>query len=306
MDTLLKTYSEVTIWIVSNQKFQSLFNHDSRVKFIGVNLNNSILQIYRQIKKVSTSIHFNGVYDLHNVIRSKLICLLLKNKTQETRVYMKDRSRKKSIVQKKIKLIQLKHTSERYLDCLKKDFPEILFSNITQSLSFNVKKQKIIGVAPFSSHSSKQWDLENYEYIFKKYKDYKFIVFAFGDKEINLAKKSFIDKDQIAIISKKQGITEQINLINKCSVFISMDSANMHLASLTTTPVISIWGPTHPFLGFGPLFNEHLIVQLDNLPCRPCSIYGKIKKNKMDCAQKSMIGISPKMVIEKLEIALNN
>jgi ADP-heptose:LPS heptosyltransferase len=31
---------------------------------------------------------------------------------------------------------------------------------------------------------------------------------------------------------------------------ISMDSANMHLASLYGVPVISIWGATHPFAGF--------------------------------------------------------
>ena len=53
----------------------------------------------------------------------------------------------------------------------------------------------------------------------------------------------------------------------------------MHLASLTSTPVVSVWGPTHPFLGFSPLFNDEYIVQLneEELPCRPCSVYGKIR-----------------------------
>ena len=70
-----------------------------------------------------------------------------------------------------------------------------------------------------------------------------------------------------------------MEIINKCKVFISLDSANMHLASLTSTPVVSIWGPTHPFLGFSPLFNDEFIVQLnkEELPCRPCSVYGKIR-----------------------------
>nr|AIA95806.1 CAZy families GT9 protein [uncultured Prevotella sp.] len=31
---------------------------------------------------------------------------------------------------------------------------------------------------------------------------------------------------------------------------VSMDSANMHLASLTGTRVLSIWGNTHPYMGF--------------------------------------------------------
>ena len=306
VDTLLKAYSDVIIWIVSDQKNESLFNHDSRIKFIGVDLNNNILQILRQVRTASNLTYFNGIYDLHNVIRSQFIRFFLKNKTQKISVYLKERSRKKKIVQKKIKLIPLKHTTERYLDCLKIDFPEISFNNILQSLSIKTRKEKIIGVAPFSAHSSKQWGLENYNYIFEKYNDYKFKIFAFGDQEKILASKKFSQNDQVAIISDKMEIKEQIELINKCCVFISMDSANMHLASLTSTPVVSVWGPTHPFLGFGPLFNDHLIVQLNDLPCRPCSVYGKVNSNNLDCAKKSMTGISSEMVIDKLELALNN
>lgn len=54
-----------------------------------------------------------------------------------------------------------------------------------------------------------------------------------------------------------------------------MDSANMHLASLCNVPVVSIWGATHPSLGFYG-YNQDLnnAVQLD-LPCRPCSVYGE-------------------------------
>ena len=42
---------------------------------------------------------------------------------------------------------------------------------------------------------------------------------------------------------------------------ISMDSANMHLSALVGTKVISIWGPTHYYFGFGPLNNEELIIE---------------------------------------------
>ena len=99
-----------------------------------------------------------------------------------------------------------------------------------------------------------------------------------------------------------------MELINTCKLFVTMDSANMHLASLTSTKVISIWGPTHPHLGFGPLFNEKYIVQLteNQLPGRPFSIYGKIKKSKIKSASESMTKIKPEMVIEKMEFALKN
>jgi ADP-heptose:LPS heptosyltransferase len=54
-----------------------------------------------------------------------------------------------------------------------------------------------------------------------------------------------------------------------------MDSANMHLASIAGTRVVSVWGATHPqagFLGYGQ--KESDCVQRLDLACRPCSIYG--------------------------------
>ena len=82
-----------------------------------------------------------------------------------------------------------------------------------------------------------------------------------------------------------------------------MDSANMHLAALVGTPVISIWGPTHSFLGFSPLNNTDNIVEISReiLPCRPCSVYGKIRTKKQEkCAFLSMDKISVEQVVSKL------
>ncbi|MDE6680873.1 MAG: AAA family ATPase, partial [Muribaculaceae bacterium] len=54
----------------------------------------------------------------------------------------------------------------------------------------------------------------------------------------------------------------------------SMDAANMHLASLAPTRVVSIWGATHPFCGFmGWRQNMEDAVQVQ-IGCRPCSVFG--------------------------------
>ena len=51
---------------------------------------------------------------------------------------------------------------------------------------------------------------------------------------------------------------------------VSMDSANMHLASLTGTRVVSVWGATHPYCGFmGWQQKEEDAVQINTLSCRP-------------------------------------
>ena len=170
----------------------------------------------------------------------------------------------------------------------------------------NRSKSKKIGIAPFAAHTSKIWPLDNYNELISNFKDYEFILFAFGEKEIKLTKKEFKNHSNCKLIDQKLGFNKQIQIINELDAFITMDSANMHLGSLTSTNVISIWGPTHPYLGFGPLFNESNIVQIDtnDLPCRPCSIYGKVKRSDSKCAKLSMDKIKPKMVIEKLKHVL--
>jgi ADP-heptose:LPS heptosyltransferase len=72
----------------------------------------------------------------------------------------------------------------------------------------------------------------------------------------------------------------------------------MHMASLTATPVVSIWGATHPYAGFlGWNQREDNAIGLD-LDCRPCSIYGQKPCHRGDYA--CLTGISPDMILERI------
>ena len=85
-------------------------------------------------------------------------------------------------------------------------------------------------------------------------------------------------------------------------IMISMDSANMHLASLVGIPVVSIWGATHPyagFMGWGQSIDN--AIQID-LPCRPCSIYGNKPCMRGDYA--CLKNISPEQIVEKVEAVI--
>ena len=296
--------------MISNVNNKSIFDFDERLKFIGIDFNSKekkIFQIAKKVRVVSGNINFNGVYDLHDVIRSKILCLLLSSKTDVTRVFEKQRSLKNKIISKKIRLQKLKTSSERYLHCLKKDFDKLDFSNISKSLNAGATKKNIIGIAPFSAHKSKIWPLSNYQKIINHFKNFQFVIFAFGSQEQEDSKTYFLKNSNCSVIDGDLNLNEQMELINDFKVFISMDSANMHLASLTSTKVVSIWGPTHPFLGFRPLFNEEFIVQLSNEEYteRPISIYGKIKKSDEVKAEQSMSRIDPERVIEKINLAIN-
>lgn len=63
-------------------------------------------------------------------------------------------------------------------------------------------------------------------------------------------------------------------VLERASVLVSNDSLPLHLAQAVGTPVVAIFGPTVPAFGFGPQGEQDRIVELEGLPCRPCSMHG--------------------------------
>lgn len=63
-------------------------------------------------------------------------------------------------------------------------------------------------------------------------------------------------------------------VIAQARVTVANDSGIAHLSSAVGTPVVAIFGPTHPVLGFAPRGMYDQIVEVDE-PCRPCSRHGK-------------------------------
>jgi heptosyltransferase II len=63
-------------------------------------------------------------------------------------------------------------------------------------------------------------------------------------------------------------------LIGRCAVIVTNDSAPLHLASAMGTPTVAVFGPTVPDFGFGPLAPSRAIVGHESLACRPCDRHG--------------------------------
>lgn len=66
-------------------------------------------------------------------------------------------------------------------------------------------------------------------------------------------------------------------LIRRCRVLVTNDSAPTHLASAVGTPTVVIFGPTVPRFGFGPLAPQSTAVGVEHLDCRPCDSHGPRK-----------------------------
>jgi heptosyltransferase-2 len=66
-------------------------------------------------------------------------------------------------------------------------------------------------------------------------------------------------------------------LIGRAAAIVTNDSAPQHLASAMGTPTVTIFGPTVPEFGFGPLAPRRATLGRDPLDCRPCDRHGPRK-----------------------------
>jgi lipopolysaccharide heptosyltransferase II len=63
-------------------------------------------------------------------------------------------------------------------------------------------------------------------------------------------------------------------LIGRARTIVTNDSAPQHLASAMGTPTLTIFGPTVPEFGFGPIADRHAVAGHESLSCRPCHRHG--------------------------------
>jgi ADP-heptose:LPS heptosyltransferase len=176
------------------------------------------------------------------------------------------------------------------------DFDEL--SSLTEPKG----SEKWIGIAPFAKHMGKVYPeilMTKVVEILSLDQRYKVFIFGGGLDE-QAAVNSWIKKYPTIISAiSKLTIDQQLLLMSQLDIMVSMDSGNMHLASLVGTPVISVWGATHPYAGFlGWNQSESNIIQTD-LPCRPCSVFGDKPCFRKDYA--CMYQIKPETIIQKIE-----
>ena len=72
----------------------------------------------------------------------------------------------------------------------------------------------------------------------------------------------------------KLSLLASAELIGRSDLLVTNDSSPQHLASAMATPTITIFGPTVPAFGFGPLAPHSTALGHPSLPCRPCHHHG--------------------------------
>ena len=321
IDSLARQYPENQYTVLSQTFLSSLFAHcPENVRFAGVNLCDykgvfGMYRLYRELLKQ----RFDTVADLHDVLRTKFLRIFFRCSGLKVRHIDKGRKDKRQLTRKKNKiLLQLKPTTKRYADVFNAlgqplalfDFRSIFgssrgdFSRITQ-LTGEKNGLFWIGIAPFAKHEGKMFPLDRMEQVvahFAGRDDVVIFLFGGGTSEKTILDAWSAKYPHIISVTGKFDLSTELILMSHIDVMLSMDSANMHLASLTATPVVSVWGATHPYAGFYGYNQSSANAVQVLLCCRPCSVYGNKPCYRKDT--ECMTQISLQMVVEKIGLML--
>lgn len=253
---------------------------------------------------------FDRVIDLHNVLRSKVIRTTLRLRGVRSRHLSKPRkawtllTAYPPIKQKK----QLKPMVERYADVFRAaglefsmppshvpiiQIPESEIAVVESRLNMpsDPSLVKRVGIAPFAAHELKEYPIDQMEEIVKRLNDtdkVRIILFGAKGREREILTRWEEKYHNCFSLAGKLNLPEELAIMQTLDCMVSMDSANMHFASLMGKRVLSIWCATHPFagfLGFGQSMDDVITLDLD---CSPCSTFGNKPCKRRDAACKKI------------------
>lgn len=319
--SVCKTYPDVRFIFVTRRTMTSIFlNPPSNLVLCGVDLKadyKGLGGVGRMFKELRREYAIDAVADLHDVLRTKYLRLLGRLRFMPVSRIHKGRREKHALTRPHRKvMLQLETSIERYrkvfdrLGLPSEDSfnglfapagraPAESYSAITQPRR---PGEHWIGIAPFAKHRGKIYPEELMEQVvagLSEIADMRIFLFGGGDHESAVLGRWAASYPGVtSLAGARYGFGTELAMISNLDLMVSMDSANMHLASLVAIPVVSLWGATHPYCGFkGWRQTEENMIQLP-LTCRPCSVFGDKPCPRGDYL--CLAGISPKVVIDRI------
>ncbi|WPD23939.1 MAG: glycosyltransferase family 9 protein [Candidatus Electrothrix scaldis] len=151
----------------------------------------------------------------------------------------------------------------------------------------------VIYANPAARWQSKFWPIEHWAALSDKLQmEGIAVVFGGSPQDVEyLTSITRLMQTELIIAAGLLTLPQAAALIQQSSLYIGLDSGPMHIAALARTPVVALFGPTHPSrVGpYSPSGNEHRIVRAKGLDCLECR---KRTCSHISCMRK----ISPDMV----------
>jgi len=129
----------------------------------------------------------------------------------------------------------------------------------------------IIYANPCARWESKFWPAEYWAALADRlYEQGLLLVFAGSGGDRNyIAQITAQMQSKPFIAAGELGLTQVVALLQRCAAYVGLDSGPMHMAAMTQTPVVALFGPTHPER-VRPYGVKHVIMRNEKLDCLEC------------------------------------
>ncbi len=326
LQALASNYSNLSITLVTRKIFEPFFYNIPGVEVIGADVDRDyrgifgLYKLYRELRKLGP---YTVGIDIHGSIRSRILkglFQLLEGLRFETIV--KGRKEKKLLTRWSDKVRQpLPHMVERYLRVFARAGFEAQADRgpwinpdthcrqqareFLSQVGLTTKDRIWIGVAPFAAHLQKIWPrrhLLRFLSLIEQRMNAKVFLFGGGEAEERELAEIGGQFSNCVLVAGRLALEGEMALMLRMDAVLAMDSFNMHLAALLGRPLLSIWGATHRFSGFGPYGQPDsaiIEIPIEELECRPCSVFGDRACRRGDLA--CLEWIEPELVFHRLE-----
>lgn len=250
---------------------------------IGKGNQHGLIGTWRMLRQLH-AIPVDAVADLHNVLRSWVVDWSYRLRGKRVQMLDKMRHERQQILHKGKAASQ--PFTERYFNVFRKlglsaehSFTSVMENDNTSQPDFSAilpdDGLTPIGIAPFARYENKTYPyMEQAVGQLSADGNFRVLLFSGGKTEreqMEQWQKKYANTISIAGLFS---LADEVRLMSKLKAMVTMDSANMHLASLVGCRVISVWGSTTPncgFLGWQQNKGDAFVADCD---CQPCTIAG--------------------------------
>ena len=137
-----------------------------------------------------------------------------------------------------------------------------------------------VALAPGSVWATKRWPVEMYADLATRLaRDHQVVIIG-GESERPLAtamQAAVTDsarRERIHDASGPWSPMATVHLLRSAGVLVTNDSGALHIGQAAGVPIVALFGPTVPALGYAPRGEGHRLLGVEGLPCRPCGRHG--------------------------------
>lgn len=312
---LSKQYPGYKIDVITIEQDAEIFKASPFVSDVIIldkrNQHRSVFALKRFASEVKNR-NYSLLFSLHRSLRTSLLVLFL----EIPESYGFDNSTLPFVYKYRVKYDHTKHEAERNLllvvkntdsqaelPLLKTD--ESIKTKIDSFIQKIAKDRKFVAIAPGTVWETKRYPKKQFIEIIKHLVARDYFVFLIGSKsEFELCSR--VKKELPKNIENAAGlfsVIESVELLKRCSLLITNDSAPTHLGMCADIPVLTIYCSTVPQFGFYPYNKKSEYVSLEGLFCKPCGIHGykKCPLQHFKCGNS----LQPQIVVEKIDKMLD-